>query len=56
MLIVLPIVVASYVGEQIWKHRRSWYHVPKGWKLPKVEVACMASAVVSLFGAALILA
>ena len=56
ILMALPSVTACYVGEKVWEHRRHWYVVPKGWRLPKVEVACLASAVVSLFLGALILA
>ena len=50
-----PIAVAAYVGEKIWQHRRHWFIVPKGWKLPKVEVACLAASVSSFAAVGLIL-
>lgn len=50
-----PVAVACYVGEKIWQHRRHWYVVPKGWKLPKVEVACLGAAIGSFVAVGLIL-
>ncbi len=55
VLMVLPIVTAAYVGEKTWQHRRHWYTVPAGRRLPKVEVACIASAVGALFVGAWVL-
>jgi hypothetical protein len=56
VLMALPVAVSCYVGEKIWLHRRSWYQVPAGWRLPKVEVACLLVAVVSLVSGAMVLA
>jgi hypothetical protein len=53
--LVTPILVASYVGEKAWEHKRHWFQVPKGWKLPKIEVACFTSSVASLILIALVL-
>lgn len=55
VLMVLPIATASYIGEKVWQHRRHWYTIPAGLRLPKVEVACIASAVGSLFAGAWVL-
>jgi hypothetical protein len=56
VLMALPVAAACYAGEKIWQHRRHWYTVPAGWRLPKVEVACTAVAVCSLWAGAYILA
>ena len=48
LLMALPVLTACYVGEKVWVHRRHWYTVPAGWRLPKVEVACLTAAVGSL--------
>lgn len=56
VLMVLPVAVASYVGEKVYQHRPHWFVIPDDWRLPKVEVACFASALGSLFVGALILA
>lgn len=50
-----PVAVACYVGQKVDQHRPHWYVVPKGWKLPKVEVACNLAAIGSLMVVALIL-
>jgi hypothetical protein len=55
VLMALPVAAACYVGEKIWQHRRHWFVVPAGWRLPKVEVACLLVAVVSLAAGAYIL-
>jgi hypothetical protein len=56
VLMALPVAAACYVGEKVWQHRRHWYRVPAGWRLPKVEVACIGVAVVSLWAGAWVLA
>jgi hypothetical protein len=56
VLMALPVAAACYVGEKIWLHRRHWYRVPDGWRLPKVEVACLAVAVGSLWAGTVVLA
>lgn len=48
LAVVFPVLVASYVGEKVWEHKRHWYVVPKGWKLPKVEVACFGAVIAAL--------
>lgn len=43
-----PIIVAAYIGEWAWNHRRHWYEVPTDWRLPKIEVACLAGSILTL--------
>lgn len=45
---VAPIVVAAYVGKWAWNHRRGWFIVPKGLKLPTIEVACLGASIGTL--------
>ena len=52
VMMAVPLVVASYVGEKTWQHRRHWFKVPAGWRLPKIEVACLAAALGSFVLAA----
>lgn len=53
--IALPALASSYVAEKAWRHRREWFKDPGGAKLPKVEVACLATVIATLVLVALAL-
>lgn len=50
-----PWLVAWYVTEKAWEHRRHWFKDPGGIRLPKIEVACLGSVLASLGFLALVL-
>jgi hypothetical protein len=54
LTLALPVLTAWYVADKVEALRPHWFADPGGVKIPKVEVATLASVVGSLFLLALV--